>query len=66
MKPLFTYKTLTDLKNIIFESNRVVSVFLMVSVFTFWKYPSRLGIDGLTSICSENDSVTRRKTIKKY
>ena len=65
MKPSFTDKTLTDLKNTIAESNRVVSdCFWWFQFSHFGNILQDLGIDGLTSISLENDTATRRKTIR--
>ena len=58
-------KTLTDLKNTIAESNRVVSdCFWWFQFSHFGNILQDLGIDGLTSISLENDTATRRKTIR--
>ena len=69
VKPLFTDKTLKDERITLVENNKVISdESKLVDIFGkyFGNIVQNLGIDGLTNISSENETVTIRKAIKKY
>ena len=68
VKPLFTDKTLKDERITLVENNKVISdESKLVDIFGkyFGNIVQNLGIDGLTNISSENETVTIRKAIKK-
>ena len=69
VKPSFTYKTLKDGRITLVENNKVVSdESKLVEIFGkyFGNIVQNLGIDGLTNISSDNETVTIRKAIEKY
>ena len=69
VKPSFTDKTLKDERMTLVENNKVVSdESKLVEIFGkyFGNIIQNLGIDGLTNISSDNETVTMRKAIEKY
>ena len=69
VKPSFTDKTLKDERITLVENNKVVSdESKLVEIFGkyFGNIVQNLGIDGLTNISSDNETVTIRKAIEKY
>ena len=67
VKPSFTDKTLKNERNILVENNKVVSgESKLEEIFSkyFGNIVQNLGIDGLTNISSDKDTVTIRKAIK--
>ena len=69
VKPSFTDKTLQDERITLAENNKVVSdESKLVEIFGkyFGNIVQNLGIDGLTNISSDSETVTIRKAIEKY
>ena len=69
VKPSFTDKTLQDKRITLAENNKVVSdESKLVEIFGkyFGNIVQNLGIDGLTNISSDSETVTIRKAIEKY
>ena len=69
VKPSFTDKTLKDERISLVENNKVVSdESKLVEIFGkyFANIVQNLGIDGLTNISSDNETVTIRKAIETY
>ena len=67
VKPSFTDKTLKNERITLVENNKVVSgESKLVEIFSkyFGNIVQNLGIDGLTNISSDKDTVTIRKAIK--
>ena len=69
VKPSFTDKTLKNERITLVENNKVVSgESKLEEIFSkyFGNIVQNLGIDGLTNISSDKDTVFIRKAIKKY
>ena len=69
VKPSFTDKTLKDERITLVKNDKVVSdENKLVEIFSkyFGNIVQNLGIDGLTNISSDNETVTIRKAIEKY